>query len=119
MADPKYTMADLERAREELNRWSEAVANDSSGNPNKHQSQLKSARSEVRLIESALKASGDIAATEHEALERELDAAFPNAKSKEVVEHKGKRYQRRFLPAERSNSGKTVHEWHKWWEAMP
>ena len=48
----------------------------------------------MRIIEDALKADGAISLTEKEQLEKELDAAFPNAKSKQVVEHGGRRFQR-------------------------
>lgn len=118
MAGMTYTMADLEKARAELTRLSDAFANDSSNNPNKYQSQIKAASRKVRHIEAALKDAGVIPLTDHEKLERELDAAFPNARSKEVVEHKGKKYQRWFYPAEKSNSGKTVHEWDKGWREV-
>lgn len=110
-----YTMADLEAARAELKGWTEAFANDSSNNPNKYQSQIKSARMKVRMIEEALKAAGTIPLTDQERLERDLDKLFPSAQSKAIVEHGGKRYQRRFYPAEKSRSGKTVQVWDKSW----
>jgi hypothetical protein len=49
--------------------------------------------------------------TEKELLDKELDEAFPNAQSKQIVEHKGRKYRRRFWPLDKSRSGKTVHEW--------
>jgi hypothetical protein len=50
-----------------------------------------------------------------EKLERELNRIFPNAQSKEIVEHNGKKYRRRYWPLEKSRSGKTVKEWDKSW----
>ena len=46
----------------------------------------------------------------------ELDRRFPKVRSREVVEHDGKRYIRRFTPLRVSNSGKTVMEWGRYWE---
>ena len=115
MADTTYSVADLEAARAELTRWSDAFANNSSNNPNKFQSQIMSARMKVRVIEVALKSAGMIPMTAQEQLESELDKAFPDAQSKQIVEHNGKRYQRRFSPAEMSNSGKTVQVWDRSW----
>ena len=118
MANTSYTIEDLENARAELRRWDDAFADTSSNNPNKYRSQIRAAASEVRRIEAALKDAGVIPLTEHEKLERELDVAFPQAQSKEVVEYRGKKYQRWFSPAEKSNSGKTVHEWKKGWSEV-
>jgi hypothetical protein len=50
-----------------------------------------------------------------EKLERELNRIFPNAQSKEIVEHNGKKYRRRYWPLEKNRSGKTVKEWDKSW----
>ncbi len=49
---------------------------------------------------------------------RTRDELHPDAASKLVVEHKGKRYQRWYFPAEKSNSGKTVHEWDSGWKEI-
>jgi hypothetical protein len=43
---------------------------------------------------------------------------FPDAKSKQVVDFRGKRYRRTFFPLEMSRSGKTVIEWGKGWEQI-
>jgi len=72
----------------------------------------------VREIESPLKESGALPKTEHEKLESELDRLFPNARSKEIVEHEGRRYQRRFTPLERSRSRKSVTAWGKSWDKV-
>jgi len=118
MADETYTLEGLENARAELKRLEDAWDNYSGNNPDKYQSQIKSARTMVRVIESTLKANGTLPLTEQEQFEGELDAAFPNAQSKEIVEHNGKRYQRWFLPAEKSNSGKTVKAWDRGWREV-
>lgn len=52
---------------------------------------------------------------EHKMLEARLDAEFPNARSKEIVEFEDKKYRRCFTPGKKSNSGKTVTEWIKSW----
>jgi hypothetical protein len=72
----------------------------------------------VREIEQYLKDGGIFELTEMERLEKELDRAFPNAQSKEVIEYNGKKYRRRFWPLEKSRSRKTVTEWGKSWEPV-
>jgi hypothetical protein len=69
MADDPYTLEGLEKARAELKRLEAAWENYSGNNPNKYQSQIKSARRLVRIIESTLKANGTLPLTEHEQLE--------------------------------------------------
>jgi len=113
-----YSIEDLSKAQEELDYWNNRFANDSSNNPNKHRSQIKSARAEVRLITDYLKSNGTIALTEKEVLEKTLDNEFPNAKSNEIVEFNGVKYKRKFFPLEKSNSRKTVTEWGKKWEQL-
>lgn len=110
-----YTSQDLENARTELQRLEKAWDNYRGNNPNKFQSDIKAARRKVRHIEKCLTANGTISLTEHEQLERELDQIFPNAESKQIVEHNGRRFQRRFYPLEKSRSGKTVTEWQRSW----
>src|SRR3954462_3865377 len=110
---PEYTLTDLEKARETLAQWQERWANSSSNNPDKHEGHIREARRRVREIEEALKAGGQIPLTEQEQREARLDAAFPDAKSKQVVEFEGKKYQRIYFPIERSRSRKSVTEWGK------
>ena len=114
-----YTIEDLERARAELKSWSDRFANYSGNNPNKYQADIKAARQKVRMIEDDLKARGVLPLTEQEQLEKELDEAFPNAQSRQIVEYRGKRYQRKFFPLEKSRSGKTVTAWGKKWVEVP
>jgi hypothetical protein len=56
--------------------------------------------------------------TDRQKLEAELDAQFPNAQSREIVEYQGKHYRRRFAPRSVSRSRKTVTEWSRWWEQV-
>lgn len=44
----------------------------------------------------------------------ELNTRFPRARSKEVVEHQGARYERKFVPAERSERGEVLR-WNASW----
>lgn len=110
-----YTIEDLDSAEKELNRWNEAFANDRSNNPNKYEAQIRDAGIEVRKIRDYLKAQGEIEKTEAEKLCEELDALFPNAKSKAIVSHNDKRYQISYYPLVRSRSRKTVKEWGRRW----
>jgi len=113
-----YSLDDLEKAKVELQKWDDSFANDSSNNPNKHESQRKSARAKVRLITEALKTSGLIKLSTKEQTEKELDAAFPNARSNEIVDLNGVKYQRKFFPLEKSRSRKSVTVWGKTWEKL-
>jgi predicted nucleic acid-binding Zn-ribbon protein len=106
----------LEAARRDLAEWSERFDNYSGNNPNKYQSDIKAARRRVRELENQLKASGVLPLSAQEQLDAELDRAFPSARSKQIVEYEGRKYQRQFWPLERSNCGKTVTEWGKSWE---
>lgn len=106
-----YTLDDYEKAKAELQGWLQRWENYSGNNSNKYQADIKAARAKVRLIEHVLKEKGVLSLTE-----RELDKAFPNAQSREVVEYKGRRYRRHFIPLEKSRSRKTVTEWGRSWE---
>jgi hypothetical protein len=113
-----YTLDDLEKAKAEVERISNWIANSNSNNPDAGQADLRAAMRELRHITASLKATGILPLTEAEKFNAELDKLFPNAKSKEIVEYQGKKYQRRFYPADKSRSGKTVFEWDKWWEEV-
>jgi hypothetical protein len=113
----KYTLDDLKRAEERL-AGSQAYRDSYvSNNPNKYRNNDKYLRLEVVIIKEHLTADGALPPvpprplTEKELLDKELDEAFPNAQSKQIVEHKGRKYRRRFWPLDKSRSGKTVHEW--------
>ena len=109
-----YTMRDLDEARAAHAGIEERWANYTGNNPDKYEADRKTARRRVRAIERALKDNGTLPLTEQEALARKIDAMFPNAESKQVVEYQGKRYQRRFFPLEKSSSGE-VTEWGNEW----
>ena len=83
-------------------------------NPNKYQSDIRSARSAYDSLERQCKIEKLMPYTEQELLELRLDAVFPNAKSKQIVEFDGAKYKRTFSP-NFSNSGKTVTSWNKDW----
>ena len=110
-----YTQNDLNEAQAQLDLLEEKWERYDGNNPNKYQSQLRSARSKIGVITEYLKLAGEIPLTEKEVLHKRLDNAFPNARSKQVVELGGVKYQRRFYPLQKSRSGKTVTEWDRDW----
>ncbi|RZS84255.1 hypothetical protein [Pigmentiphaga kullae] len=110
-----YSLDDLDPAVAEQRRWDDAFANDSSNNPNKFEAQRRAARRTVREVRADLIRSGLNEETESEKLTRELDKIHPNAKSSEIVDLQGRKYQIRYYPIEKSRSYKTVTEWaHEW-----
>ena len=113
-----YSIEDYEKAKEELARWRQKWDNYSGNNPNKYQSEIKVASRKVAEIEKYLKDAGDIALTENEKIEKELDRAFPDARIGEVVLYNGKKYRCCFFPIEKSRSGKTVARWGKYWKPV-
>jgi hypothetical protein len=113
-----YTLEDLENARKKLESIQKHWDNYMGNNPNKYESDFKAARREIRMIEDYLKSTGVIPLTEQEQRDKLLDSLFPRAQSKEIVEHEGKRYQKRFFPLERSRSRKSVTEWGSHWELL-
>jgi hypothetical protein len=110
-----YTLKDLETARQNLKHQCDRSNQYSGNNPNKYRSDIKSARSNVRIIEDALKTNGEIPLSEQELLEKDLDKAFPDASNKQIVQFQKKNFQRRFWPADKSNTGKTVTRWERSW----
>lgn len=114
----QYTLQDLEKAQSELMRITDKIANDSSNNPNKYESDRKSKAREVLLIEGQLKTYGVIEMTDEEKLTKQLDELFPDARSKQIITHNGKKYQKCFSPAEMSRSRKNVMAWNSWWKAV-
>jgi hypothetical protein len=115
--DDMYTLEGLKRAQEDLDRWRDKWADSNSNNPNKFRGNINEARSRVRRIERVLKENGTIPLTPEEQINKDLDSKFPNARSKEIVEHNGKKYQLRFSPAVKSRSGR-VKEWDRTWELL-
>lgn len=108
----------MENAKAGLAGWQKRFDDYSGNNPDKYQSDITAAKANVREIEGGLKDDGAIPTSEHEKTERALDRAFPNARSKEIVEFAGKRYKRRFTPLGHSRSGKSDTVWGKSWDRM-
>jgi hypothetical protein len=92
--------------------------NYSGNNPNKFSTEIKDAGAKFREIEGHLKNSGVLERTPKEQLDHQLDVLYPNAQSREIVAFNERKYMRRFTPASKSLSGKTVKEWHRSWEEM-
>jgi hypothetical protein len=109
----EYTEKDLEKAKQDLERANEIGM--SGNNPNAGRARQQEARARLRTVKQALKQAGQIEKTDEGKLTAELDRIYPNAKSKTIVEHDGKKYQVRYFPLESSRTGKTVLEWgHQW-----
>ncbi|MBY0566538.1 MAG: hypothetical protein K2P70_04470 [Hyphomonadaceae bacterium] len=115
----RATLEELEQAKAEYARVQEAWTNDMSGNPEKYRSERMDTFKRVHALTSALKAQGDLPRTEHEELCAKLDALWPNAQSKSVVEFEGKKYRRRYMPLLTSRSGNTVYLYDEDWEPLP
>lgn len=114
-----YTTDDLAAAQAALARWDEAIANSSSNNPDKYQSQRRAAAAAVRTISDELKRRGVLAMTEAEKLQAELDRLYPFAKKATVVEHAGLRYQIQYFRTPTSRSGKFFSLEHAWVAVSP
>lgn len=111
-----YTLEDLAAAQESVRYWDEAFANDRSNNPEKHFANRRDAAAKLREVERSLKDQGLLPKTAQELLDEELDRFYPNAKSKTVVTHEGRKYRVRYFPLVKSRSRKTVKEWGHTWE---
>ncbi|MGI4955710.1 MAG: hypothetical protein ACRYGM_28210 [Janthinobacterium lividum] len=109
-------MTDYETAKQKLEaiekRWSDYDGN----NPDKYASEMREAREQFAAARAVAMSSGEIEVSVEEALQLGLDRAYPNAASKMIVTHEGVRYRRRYRPATKSNSGKSVRTWEGWWE---
>ena len=106
-----YTLEDLEKAKERLASLERSWENYSGNNPNKFRTRLRDAHEQVGTIQYYLKASGVIPYSEKELFDRKLDEAFPDVRSKQIVEYEGKLYQRVFI--------KGSNGWIKNWMEMP
>lgn len=114
-----YTLDDHAAAKTELEVLNNKYENYSGNNPNRFRADIETAKAKLHSIESHLKSTGELPRTLEEERDIQLDLAFPNAQSRQVVEWQGKRYMRRFTPVARSLSGKTVKGgWHKYWEEV-
>lgn len=113
-----YTLQDLTEAEAALDALQKRWDNYSGNNPNKYESQIRSASRRVDSITAYLKNHGQLARTEQETLEVKLNSAFPNAGSRQIVEFEGKKYQKQFYPLRRSKNGTSVSEWGSRWSPM-
>ena len=113
------TIEDLEAARANLKKAVDRWENYDGNNPNKHRAAVADARVVVHEIEAQLKAAGVIELSDQEKLFKALDERFPDAQSREVVEHEGRKYQRKFTPVATSLSGKSVKAWQGSWVEVP
>lgn len=113
-----YTLEDYAAAKNKLESLSQRWENYDENNPDKYQADIATARAALHLIEESLKASGLLSRTEIEERDLQLNAAFPDAQSKQVVEWMGGKYVRRFSPLSKSLTGKTVKAWRKYWEEV-
>ncbi|MDP2440195.1 MAG: hypothetical protein U1D36_07735 [Hydrogenophaga sp.] len=113
-----YTLQHHEDAKIKLNSLSAKRENYTGNNPDKYRADIAAARTKLHEIEVSLKTSGLLPRTTKEERDHQLDLAFPNARSKEVVTWEGKKYKRCFVPVATSLSGKTVKAWSKSWEPL-
>jgi hypothetical protein len=113
-----YTIDDLKRTRRDLEGLLERESEYTGNNPGKFESEIRGLVRRRELITADLKQRGLLPETDEEILTRRLDEAFPNAVSKQVVELEGRRYRKRYRPAEYSRSGKSVTRWEHWWEPV-
>lgn len=113
-----YTLEDYIAAKAALDSLNAKWGKHSGNNPDKFRADIEAARVTLHSIETELKANGLLARTPTEERDASLDAAFPNAKSREVVEWHGKKYMRRSTPMSKSLSGKTVNAWRSYWEEV-
>lgn len=92
--------------------------NYSGNNPNKFRADIERAGAHLVTVRLALKESGILQRSPAEVRDAELDLAFPDAKSNEVVSWQGKRFVKRYTATGRSLSGKTVLGWATHWEEV-
>ena len=114
----EYSISGLEAAKAKLAHLNEKWDLDSGADPNKYRPAIRQAMDDIDRIELKLKERGELPWSAHELLENELDHAHPAARSKEVVEHRGRSYERRWIPVER-NEGGLVSRWKGYWVEVP
>jgi hypothetical protein len=93
---PTYTLQDYESAKADLESLNAKWENYSGNNPDKYRASIQDAQEKVHEISVALKAAGSLPRTADEERDHQLDLAFPNAQSREVVSWHGKKFMRRF-----------------------
>jgi hypothetical protein len=114
----EYSISGLEAARAKLAALNEKWNRDQGNDPDKYCPAIHQALEDIDRIERKLKERGELPWSAHELLEDELDHAYPDARSKQVVELKGKSYERRWVPVER-NEGGLVSRWKGYWVELP
>ena len=111
-----YTVADMTAAQAYLDTAQRRFDDYDGNNPNKHRADLQRARRTLDAITSDLRRRDIIPTppppepTPKQKLNQTLDQTFPNANSRDEVEHDGKRYRRRFAKAQ--------YGWDRWWEEV-
>ncbi|MCC8496246.1 hypothetical protein LN451_20510 [Xanthomonas hortorum pv. gardneri] len=113
-----YTLEDHANAVEALSLLRAREENYSGNNPNKFRADIARARAHLAAVELALKEDRVLQRTPAEERDAELDRAFPDVRSKEVVTWQGKQFIKRFTPTGKSLSGKTVLGWSAHWEEL-
>lgn len=112
------TLDDHAKAVEALASLSAKQDNYSGNNPNKFRADIEAARARLAAIELSLKRGGVLQRSPAEERDAELDLAFPNAQSKEVVTWQERQFIKRFTPTGKSLSGKTTLGWTSHWEEL-
>ena len=79
------------------------------------ETEIKNAEATCHRLAMKCKIMGLIPKTERELLNERINAAFPKAKSKQIVEFEGAKYKNTYSPRELSNSRKTVKSWDQEW----
>lgn len=106
---------DLDLAREELRRKTEQFHNDDGTTS---ALDIRLAWKQVKMMEDDLKRRAIVLGIDKMTLHAELDRLFPDAKSKEIVKHEGRRYQRRFYPQTESIPAVRYSKWEGTWEDL-
>lgn len=70
---------------------------------------------EKAKILTALKKQGSIPYSDVEKITLQLELNNKSTRNKSIVEHLGKKYERRFTPLKMTKSGKNVQKWAKFW----
>lgn len=105
MPDTAPSLADLAAAQAALDEKRARQAAYAGAHLARVETETRLALEQVQALTTALKASGLLPRTPHENLEARLDAAFPNARPKDIVTFENERYRRRVEPATRTAAG--------------
>lgn len=113
-----YTIQDLENARANLQRCVAAFDTPLETCREQASAAVRAASAKVQEIETYLKMHGIIELTDRQRLEAALETQFPNAEHLQIVEYQGGRYQMRYYPEQKYQSGWGVKKWGKRWEQL-